>query len=459
MLKFINSHIKNKCQSLKELSQDLIKGSILCNDDKALMYSEYFKSELVKNKYNITNSLNYNKCIERISESFEVYNGFLDKDQLAQNEKTPSFLDIFCGAGGMSEGFTQASFNCDFACDLDGTAAETFYLNHKTPFNNFYIGPAGELVKNKDKFLKRFEFTDVVIGGPPCQGFSNANRQRLIDDPRNHLYKDFLEILAYIKPKFLVLENVAGLSNKIDDISKDIQSYLGSHYDFDYSFLNAKDYGCPQNRKRFILIANSIGVKSGEIFSGIKKADMSFVLKDCLDLPPLSSKIKKNDRNFENEDVGFKITTAEGKWKTGLYSSFINYKRVDLLLNHINRFNNERDIEIFKRLPQGANSLHDSIKEIMPYADRNHIFKDKYFKLEESKICKTITSHMKFDCNMYIHPNEPRGLSPREAARAQSFPDSYFFRGSQNSWYRQIGNSVPPKMARSIAESIASFLL
>lgn len=459
MIKFINANLKSRRKSLNELYQDLSKGAILCNDDKALMYAECFRSELEKNKYNIDNSLYYNKCIERISEFFEFYNNFLDKDKSIKNEKSPSFLDIFCGAGGMSEGFTQASYNCDFACDLDETATETFYLNHKTPFNNFYIGPAGELVKNKDKLLKKYKFTDVVIGGPPCQGFSNANRQRLIDDPRNHLYKDYLEILAYIKPKFFVLENVAGLSNKIDDISKDIHSYLGSDYDFDYSFLNAKDYGCPQNRKRFILIANSIGVKSGEIFSLIKKVDKSFVLKDCLKLPPLSNKIKKNDRNFENKDVGFKITTAEGNWKTDVYSSFINSNKIDLLFNHINRYNNERDIEIFRRLPQGANSLHESIKDIMPYTDRNHIFKDKYFKLEESKVCKTITSHMKFDCNMYIHPNEPRGLSPREAARVQSFPDTYFFRGSQNSWYKQIGNSVPPKMAKSIAESIASFLL
>jgi DNA (cytosine-5)-methyltransferase 1 len=94
----------------------------------------------------------------------------------------------------------------------------------------------------------------------------------------------------------------------------------------------------------------------------------------------------------------------------------------------------------------------------MPYSKRNDIFKDKYFKLDETQICKTITSHMKFDCNMYIHPWEARGLSPREAARIQTFPDDYVIRGAQNQWYAQVGNAVPVKLAEAIGRSILDFL-
>ena len=94
----------------------------------------------------------------------------------------------------------------------------------------------------------------------------------------------------------------------------------------------------------------------------------------------------------------------------------------------------------------------------MPYTNRRNIFKDKYFKLDETKICKTITAHMQYDCNMYIHPWEARGLSPREAARVQTFPDDYVFMGPQNSWYAQIGNAVPVKFAEIVGLSIAEFL-
>ena len=122
------------------------------------------------------------------------------------------------------------------------------------------------------------------------------------------------------------------------------------------------------------------------------------------------------------------------------------------------RYNNPRDVQIFKRLPQGGDSLHPSIANIMPYKRRNHIFKDKYYKLREDVPCKTITSHMRLDCNMYIHPNQARGLTAREAARIQTFPDDYYFMGRPNSWYTQIGNAVPVSMAAAIGRSIAKCL-
>ena len=129
-----------------------------------------------------------------------------------------------------------------------------------------------------------------------------------------------------------------------------------------------------------------------------------------------------------------------------------------MIFNHKARYNNERDIEIFRRLKQGDKSDDPKIADIMPYKNRNDIFKDKYFKLEENKVCKTITAHMKFDCNMYIHPTQARGLTPREAARVQSYPDDYFFRGSYTKTYMQIGNSVPPLLSKTIAQVIRNYL-
>ena len=125
-----------------------------------------------------------------------------------------------------------------------------------------------------------------------------------------------------------------------------------------------------------------------------------------------------------------------------------------MLSCHVKLNLKNRDIEIFEKLPQGANSLHEAIKDIMPYSNRNHMFKDKYFKLNENEVSKTITSHMKMDCNMYIHPTQARGLSPREASRIQTFPDEYIFMGANNTWYAQIGNAVPVKLAEIIGSQI-----
>lgn len=123
------------------------------------------------------------------------------------------------------------------------------------------------------------------------------------------------------------------------------------------------------------------------------------------------------------------------------------------------RYNNDRDIEIFSRLEQGDRSDDPKIADIMPYSRRNGIFKDKYFKLDENKVCKTITAHMKFDCNMYIHPTQARGLTPREAARIQSYPDDYFFRGAYTKTFMQIGNSVPPLLGYEIAKVMKKYIL
>jgi len=133
-------------------------------------------------------------------------------------------------------------------------------------------------------------------------------------------------------------------------------------------------------------------------------------------------------------------------------------KTYPAVLNHKARYNNDRDIEIFRRLEPGDKSTDPKIADIMPYSRRNDIFKDKYFKLEPDKVCKTITAHMKFDCNMYIHPFEARGLTPREAARVQSYPDDYFFRGAYTKTYMQIGNSVPPLLGRAIAMVLKEYV-
>ena len=369
------------------------------------------------------------------------------------------FVDLFAGCGGLSLGMEKAGFEVAFASDIDPICLETYIRNRNLENNKIFVGDISELNARFNEYAQNFENIDLVCGGPPCQGFSMANRQRLINDPRNSLYKEYLLFLQKTKPRFFIMENVKGMLNKIDEILLDVRTYLGDEYDVAFDVFNAKNFGVPQNRERLIVIGNRIGINTQGIINNIHEKNIKkFTLGEAIfDLPKLEPNRIKNNNRVELKETGF-TCTEYSYTKTPFYTFINENKEIEFLYNHKNRYNNDRDIEIFVRLPQGGNSLHESIKDIMPYESRNNIFKDKYYKLKSDDVCKTITSHMKFDCNMYIHPTQARGLSPREAARIQTFPDDFIFYGPQNSWYKQIGNAVPVKLAQIIGEEVIKYL-
>ncbi len=383
----------------------------------------------------------------------------IDVLTIMAKEKKFTFIDLFAGCGGLSLGLEQSGFTPWFVNEIVEQFANTYKYNHTLSDEHYYIGDIAKLNEDIAVYKPMFDDVTLVCGGPPCQGFSMANRQRLLDDPRNNLYKQYLLFLKSVRPKFFIMENVKGMMNKIDEIVLNFKQFLGEEYQCDYAVLKAQDFGVPQNRERFIMIGNRLGVSPKVIFEEINKNKRkAFLLRDALyGLPHLESKKEKGQSGVE--DISSGLTEREFKYPLTDFYRFINGDRIiTKLYNHKNRFNNERDIEIYRRLPPGANSLHESIVDIMPYKRRKDIFKDKYFKLDPEQICKTITSHMKFDCNMYIHPWEARGLSPREAARIQTFPDDYVFLGPQNMWYAQVGNAVPVKLAKAIGDGIMKFL-
>ena len=375
------------------------------------------------------------------------------------NSSEHKFIDTFSGCGGLSLGLKQAGFNPILVNEIEPKYLESYYFNHDLHIDNYHCGDIKEISSNKNLGL---ENVDLVVGGPPCQGFSMANRQRILDDPRNVLYKNYLELLSNVRPRFFLMENVKGMMNKSSEILDDFHNILGDDYSIDMVLLNAKNFGIPQNRERvFVIGSREKHAPAAQIIDDIKRSSENckkFKLADALSsLPMLKPKKIKNARGIENNDIGYKFRAY--KFADSEYLTFTNSKnKTNYLSNHTNRYNNDRDLEIFSRLPQGANSLHESIADIMPYASRNHMFKDKYYKLNEGEVCKTITSHMKFDCNMYIHPTQSRGLSPREAARVQTFPDDFVFMGSNNTWYAQIGNAVPVKLAEAIGKEIIKYI-
>lgn len=369
------------------------------------------------------------------------------------------FVDLFAGCGGLSLGLQQAGFTPWFVNEIVEQFCNTYKINHELSNEHYFVGDIADLNKNIDQYDKFLSDITLVCGGPPCQGFSMANRQRILDDPRNNLYKQYLIFLQHVRPQFFIMENVKGMMNKIEEIKENFRTFLGLDYQFDFAILKAQDFGVPQNRERFIMIGNRMGIPPKDIFDEINKQKREpFTLHDALvGLPHLKAKKEKGIKGIECAESGY--TVCDFEYIHNDFYHFINGDRdIHKLYNHKNRYNNERDIEIYRRLPQGENSLHESIADIMPYKRRNSIFKDKYFKLDENQICKTITSHMKFDCNMYIHPWDARGLSPREAARIQTFPDDYILTGAQNMWYAQVGNAVPVKLAKAIGLGIIKFI-
>lgn len=399
---------------------------------------------------------------ERLCEQCPVKkycNTYISEVRDRVNEESLKMVDLFCGAGGLSLGFTQEGFVTCLANDIQECCIDTYAHNHpETPRDHIVLGDIKQVVDGVEDYL-RFKNVDIVVGGPPCQGFSMANRQRLIDDPRNQLYKNFVQVVEKISPPFFVMENVKGMLSVVDQVIEDFES-IG--YSVKARILNAKDFGVPQNRERLIYIGNRIGVDCDALFEeiiGYSNTIPNMYLQDALfGLRELQASRIKNSTNMDTEESGRRIE-ASVNIEQNAYIQLINQGRVyPAVCNHKARYNNDRDIEIFGRMNPGDKSDDPKIADIMPYASRNDIFKDKYYKLEPDKVCKTITAHMKFDCNMYIHPWQARGLTPREAARVQSYPDDYFFRGAYTKTYMQIGNSVPPLLGRAIAKVVKKYL-
>lgn len=386
-------------------------------------------------------------------------NTYIENVRKNVREDSLKMIDLFCGAGGLSLGFTQEGFITSLANDIEECCVDTYAHNHpETPRDHIILGDIRDVVEELDELLSG-QSIDIVIGGPPCQGFSMANRQRLIDDPRNKLYKSYVEVVKKVHPKFFVMENVKGMLSVAEQVEEDFRN-IG--YAVEYHVLNAKDFGVPQNRERLIYIGNCMGIDNNQIFTEIFKLSEhipEYTLGDALfGLRVLAASRIKNSTETGSEESGYKIEKNRMS-DTNDYIAYINQNKImKVVSNHKARYNNDRDIEIFGRMEQGDRSDDPKIADIMPYTRRNGIFKDKYFKLENNKVCKTITAHMKFDCNMYIHPTQARGLTPREAARVQSYPDDYFFRGAYTKTYMQIGNSVPPLLGRAIAYILKRYI-
>ena len=402
---------------------------------------EGFSSDLIKS--------HYQRVKEFISHDYELPG----LKKLNSKKSSFAFADLFCGAGGLSLGFELEGANCIYASDRDAAAIKTFKINR--PKLNAVCDDINDVLQN----VTHFDSIPVVIGGPPCQGFSNANKQRKANDDRNLLYQSFLKFADRSNAQVILIENVHGILTVWENIKADLKSkgFISNFLD-----LEASDFGFPQRRRRvFIVGLKGCGEHEAEAFFSelrqnifLEKKNSTFTLGDAVNgLPILRAKDVPNKTNLENETFGYSI--SEECKHTNAYTKLINHDLgTSPLFNHRSKFNNSRDIEIYSCLKAGGGVLDKKFHSLNPYKNRDHIFKDKFHRLSDTDLSKTVTAHMYYDCHMYVHPNQDRGLSPREAARIQGYPDQYIFLGKPNEWYRQIGNSVSPLVARVIASAL-----
>ena len=336
-------------------------------------------------------------------------------------------IDLFCGIGGLSLGFEQAGFEVVSAVDMWEDAVRTY--NHNRRDKVAKVISVEDYNKQELPKLLAEEKISGIIGGPPCQGFSTVGK-RNVDDPRNKMYLEFFKAVKMANPDFFVIENVKGmLTLNKGAFVKDLLERFGENglgYTIRYQLLNAADYGIPQNRYRVFYV-------------GIKNKEFRFP-------KPFNYKLTAKDG----------ISDLEGATKERYGSSPKNeYQKamrgsMKKPLNQDYTSHTEQTISIISQVPDGGN-----IKDLPPEVWHVRKYNKAFERMGTFKPSNTIdTGHRN-----YFHYSEPRIPTVREAARIQSFPDNFEILGTRGSQYKQVGNAVPPMLAKIIAENIKKILL
>jgi DNA (cytosine-5)-methyltransferase 1 len=361
-----------------------------------------------------------------------------------------SAIDLFCGAGGLSTGFQQSGFSVLVGNDSDEVSGQTFAGSHPgAVFISDQVQNVSVKILLKESGLARGEL-DCLIGGPPCQGFSVYNHQRGMHDVRSHLFKEYLRIVDGLRPKWIVMENVTGLLSiekgaVIRQIC-DSLNHLG--YRVEWRILKAEEYGVPQERRRMVLIGTRTesDVAFPKQTHGSGKLPFVDIEEAIGDLPAL--------RNGEAKLNCLYPTKPKSSYQTNLRA------RSALIQNHQAPKLSAINIERMKHIPAGGSWRDipfDLLPEGMKRAKRSDHTK-RYGRMQNKGLACTILTKCDIHWGAYIHPEQERAISVREAARLQSFPDNFYFEGSMTDQYVQIGNAVPPILARRIAESIVTKL-
>ena len=401
---------------------------------------------------------------------------------IKRKKEVYTFIDLFAGCGGLSEGFYKQGFKALAHLERDHHACESLRtrMRHYKYANDdkgvLEMDITQDNVVSELKKLVNDTDVDLIIGGPPCQSFSTLGRAKdknaMVNDPRNHLFESYVKILNKFNPKFFVFENVTGLlSAKINGklIVKTIFNKLGEKYKVKYDpkilVLNSADYGVPQIRKRVIIIGvrKDISISPEEIYQGIIKTHFD-PLANIENKTGLTKYVTVKDAIGDLPEIkpgeGIEVCDFQSSETNDFIKKIRNNNDLKLM-HHVSRKHNQSDIERYKLMSKNKWSFADLLDK---RPDLNHskqrVFNNSYVVQWWNAPSKTIIAHLYKDGNQFIHPDHKQGrsITPREAARLQSFPDDFVFEGPRTEQFKQIGNAVPPLFAEAIAKSIRNVL-
>ena len=382
-------------------------------------------------------------------------------------------IDLFAGAGGVSCGLTMAGFHPVLANEINEKYANTYKLNH--PDTHTIVGDIRNVCElNLKEILEVSEGEiDLLAGGPPCQGFSINAPIRTLDDKRNHLFRDFLRVAGALKPKAILIENVPGIvslgrGTVVEAIYNEL-TQLG--YSVSHKILFAGHYGVPQMRFRTVFLALKINnakitfpepeydAKAVANFTGAKTL--------CLKPLPLFSKSLKKHTTVDDAISDLPKISGGEKLDEYLYqttpqSEYQRFLRINskAIYNHYCSNLGKINLERLKHIPQGG-SWRDIPFELLPKglqrAKRSDHTK-RYGRLHPKGLCSTVLTKCDPHWGSFFHPDQDRVISIREAARIQSFPDTFKFSGTITQQYEQVGNAVPPLLANAVGGEIKKLL-
>ena len=366
----------------------------------------------------------------------------------------PTAVDLFAGAGGLSLGLHQAGFDVLVGADSDAWAMHTHAANLPG------VTWTGDLTDPTD-FLQALDVwgvqgVDLVAGGVPCQPFSRAGRPRIrklvqdgdraAHDSRADLWESFMAVVERLRPQAVLVENVPDLPRWHDGavLMAFYESLQAHGYTVEARTLDGFRFGVPQHRQRLILI----GLAEGRQPAWPLPTDDIVPLRDAIaDLPIIPRAQRADELPYDSSRM---TSTFQEEMRSGLVGD-----AADLVWDHISRDVRPDDMEAFALLGQGQTYI-DLPERLRRY--RSDVFTDKYKRLAWSELCRSITAHIAKDGYWYIHPDQHRTLSVREAARVQTFPDDFQFAGTQSHRFHQIGNAVPVKLALSVGQSVLQAL-
>lgn len=353
-------------------------------------------------------------------------------------------IDLFCGAGGLSFGFQEAGYKILTAIDNDPYAIETYSHNIKTEFK-----PITKSIRKikPSEFLDCLKMVsgelDLLIGGPPCRGFSMANRQNNNkNNPYNQLIHYYLDFLEYIAPKAFLFENVKGLKifNKGMIHEYFLKKIKKNKYIVNQFLFSCEDLGIPQKRERLIIVGTK---KRKKVKIDLVKEKKITVKKAIDDLPNLENGNRRDPLPYKkNQNLSQYQKEIRENWDS------------DTVYNNLVTKNSNLVIERYNHIKQGGNWSDIPKKLMKNYSNIQNCHSSIYHRLSNNNPSITMCNFRK---NMIIHPDQNRGLSVREAARLQSFPDNFIFYGGINSQQQQVANAVPPKLSKLIAIEILKY--